>query len=312
MKKQPKLIKEILQKRPNEPDYKFQKSVSFSKLSIYSQCPRKWSFQYREKLRKFSSSIHTIFGSSLHNTIQSYLTTAYNESWAAANRLPLIDMFEQFYRGEYIKCYRDNDNKHFSSADEMNEFFEDGKEILIFIQKNYTKYFGGRGWSLVGCEIPVTLPPIDNKPNLLFTGYLDIVLYHEEMNIIKIIDLKSSTKSWSDYQKKDPNKINQLLLYKQYFSQLYNFPIDNIEIEFIILKRKLQEDSEWKQSRIQTFIPPNKKPSLNKAVNTMNSFIEECFEWNNTIKEREYPKNPSRLCEWCIYNKECENETKNL
>ena len=70
-------------------------------------------------------------------------------------------------------------------------------------------------------------------------GYLDVVTYHEATETFKIIDIKTSTKGWSDYAKKDEDKQYQLLLYKQFFSEQYGIPLDKIEIEFFILKRKV-------------------------------------------------------------------------
>jgi hypothetical protein len=75
----------------------------------------------------------------------------------------------------------------------------------------------------------------------MFQGYLDVVLYHEPTNKIKIIDIKTSRQGWSKKEKSDENKQFQLIAYKKYFSELYNVPIENIEIEFMIVKRKIFE-----------------------------------------------------------------------
>ena len=40
------------------------------------------------------------------------------------------------------------------------------------------------------------MPPISSNPNVLFIGYLDIVMYNETLNKFKIIDIKTSTKGW--------------------------------------------------------------------------------------------------------------------
>ena len=51
--------------------------------------------------------------------------------------------------------------------------------------------------------------------------------------------LKTSTMGWNKWQKKDENKTQQLLLYKQFYSKMYNHPIEKIEVEYFIVKRKL-------------------------------------------------------------------------
>ena len=59
-------------------------------------------------------------------------------------------------------------------------------------------------------------------------------------NKFTIIDLKTSTRGWTSKNKKDEEKQFQLLLYKKFFAEQYNIPIENIDIEFmIIVKRKL-------------------------------------------------------------------------
>ena len=300
-KKEPKIIKEIKQKRPKEIDYSFQKNISFSQLSMYNQCPHKWKLIYKDKVKVFTSSIHTVFGTSIHETIQEYLTKVYQVSGAEADRMDLNELFEEKFKKYYQEKYSENNSQHFSSPEEMREFYDDGVAILDFIKKKRTAYFGGRGWKLIDCELPILLPPLEQYPNLLFMGYLDLVLYHEKTNTVKIIDIKTSTRSWSDSQKKDPSKINQLLLYKQYFSDQYNIPIDDIEIEFFIVKRKLPENSLYGQNRVQLFIPASGNNKLKQATSSVDNFITECFDINNTIKEKEYPKKPSNFCKWCPF-----------
>jgi hypothetical protein len=71
--------------------------------------------------------------------------------------------------------------------------------------------------------------PNPQYPNILYKGYLDVVLYHEGTNSFKILDIKTSTRGWGDKEKKDEIKQYQLILYKKFFAQQFNVPIDNIE-----------------------------------------------------------------------------------
>jgi hypothetical protein len=144
-------------------------------------------------------------------------------------------------------------------------------------------------------------------------GYLDVVTYHEETETFKIIDIKTSTNGWNDYAKKDENKQFQLLLYKQYFSEQYGIPLDKIEIEFFILKRKvLDPDDEklmspYQAYRVQQFVPPSGKIKLSRAKNAINDFINECFNSSGKIKEADYPKSPSKWnCNFCPYGEDKE------
>jgi len=92
------------------------------------------------------------------------------------------------------------------------------------------------------------------------------------------------------------------LFYKKYFSELHNVPEDDVEVEFIILKRKIWEESEYPQSRIQEYIPPSGKIKMNKAKNALENFLNECFNVDGSYKDTSHPVNPSKSCQWCPFN----------
>ena len=120
-KKIPSIIKEIKKNKPPEVDYSYQKQISFSQFSMYTQCPHKWSLQYRDGHRKTEVSIHMTFGTAIHESLQLYLTTMYDESVAAADRIDLVEHFEETLRNQYRKDYEKNKKVHFSSSEEIRE-----------------------------------------------------------------------------------------------------------------------------------------------------------------------------------------------
>jgi hypothetical protein len=301
-KKPPVILKEIREKKLPEIDYATQKSISYSQMSMFNECPKKWSLQYREGHKSFTSSIHTVFGTALHETLQHYLTVMYEQSGAAADRLNTSEMLEENLREEYKKQYKANNNQHFVTPDELREFYEDGVEIIREFSKDKTKYFGKRGWHLVGCEVPIILTPHSKYQNVMFQGYLDVVLYHEPTNKIKIIDIKTSRQGWSKKEKSDENKQFQLIAYKKYFSELYNVPIENIEIEFMIVKRKIFESDIYVIKRVQQFKPASGKVKLNKVTKSIESFIERAFD-RNGYKEVEHQPKLNGNCKWCPFYK---------
>jgi hypothetical protein len=313
-KKLPKIVTEIRNNPPTEVNYAYQKNISFSQMSIFRDCPHRWKLQYKDKIKRFTSSIHTVFGTAIHETIQEYLNVMYNTSGTVADQINLEDNFQANFINEYQKQYKSNNNQHFSSAEEMREFFEDGIGILNWFKKKRSKYFSKRGWYLVGCEIPLVISPNKMYSNVLYTGYLDVVLYHEPTNTFKIIDIKTSTRGWKDQDKKNEDKQYQLLLYKQFFSEQYNIPLESIGIEFFIVKRKVLDwDDEKLMSphqayRVQTFTPPSGKIKLNKAKEAINYFIITCFNSQGEIKNINYPKNPSKWnCSFCPYKLDKDN-----
>jgi hypothetical protein len=301
-KKLPALLKEIKSKQLPQIDYATQKSVSYSQMSMFNECPKKWSLQYKEGHKQFTSSIHTVFGTALHEVLQAYLTVMYEKSGAEADRLNTYEMFEDALREEYKKQYKANNNLHFSAPDELREFFEDGIAIIREFAKDKSKYFSKRGWHLVGCELPLVLTPSSKLPNVMFQGFLDLVMYHEPTNRIKIIDIKTSRQGWSKKEKSDENKQFQLILYKKYFAETYNIPVENIEIEFMIVKRKIFENENFVIKRVQLYKPASGKVKLNKVSKSIESFVEQAFD-RNGYKNVEHQPTPHKNCNWCPFNK---------
>ena len=301
-KKIPNIVKEIQKTVQHEVNYAFEKSISFSQLQMYTECPKKWSLQYKDGQKQFTSSIHTVFGTALHETLQKYLEVMYGESGAAADRLNTSEMLEENLRNEYKIQYKKNKNQHFLEPDELREFYEDGVEIIREFAKHKGKYFSKRGWYLVGCEVPIMLNPSPSHPNLLFQGLLDVVMYHEATNKFLIIDIKTSKSGWSKYQKKDELKQFQLILYKKFFAEQYNIPIENIEVEFFIVKRKLYESEDFVIRRIQQYSPPSGKVKLNKATKTLEKFISEAFN-RDGYKEVDHQPTPNNNCNFCPFHK---------
>jgi len=288
-KKIPKIVKEIINNPPHEIDYSYQKNISYSQISMFKQCPHKWKLHYKDKINQRDTSIYLVFGIAIHEVIQEYLKTFYNVSKVKANELDLETIFQEKFIESYQKQYKGNNNEHFSSAIEMREFYEDGVEILRFFKKKIGRYFSKRGTYLVGIELPIINAPNKMLNNILFMGMIDVILYNENSDTFDIIDIKTSTRGWHDKMKKNEDKQFQLILYKKYFSELYNIPLDKIDIKFFIVKRKLYENVDWTQTRIQEFSPPSGKIKLGRATRYVNDFMSQVFDSQGKIKEQNYP-----------------------
>jgi hypothetical protein len=303
----PSIIKQIQNYKPIEINYAFQKSISYSQLSMYLQCPKKWALNYRDGHKTFAPSINMTFGTSIHETLQNYLSVMYQTTTVAADDINIEEYFEECFRKNYAEGYKDNNNLHFSNSEEMREFFDDGINILNFIKKKKGAYFNKKGWYLVGVEIPIIISPNKLYNNVLFNGFIDLVLYHEPTNSFTIYDFKTSRQSWGAEAKKDKIKQSQLILYKYFFSQQFGVDIENIKVEFMILKRKLWENCDYPQSHIQSFIPPQGKTSVNKSLESLNLFIEECFNKDGTYNMNECLPLPTKYgCKYCPFAKQKE------
>jgi hypothetical protein len=281
-----------------EINHAFQKSVSYSQFSMWASCPHKWYLTYVENKQPYQASIHTVFGTAFHETIQDYITVMYNESGAAADRMDLIALFQDKFREVYSKEYKAA-GAHFTNPVQMGEFFEDAIAILNFIQKNRNKLFTIRKMRLLGIEIPLLLNVANN---IFLKGFIDFVLYDEELDKVYIYDIKTSTRGWSDSEKKDDNKIAQILLYKEYFSKQFGFDVEKIEVEYFIVKRKIWEQSEYAIPRTQSFKPASGKNKRKQAVENFQSFIKDCFDDSGKPQMKSYLKNVGESsCKWCPY-----------
>jgi hypothetical protein len=304
-KKLPAIVKEIKKYTLQTMDYSNQKSISYSQMSMFTHCPHKWALQYKDGHYTSESSINMTFGTALHEALQHYITTIYEKSGAEADRIELNEYFEERLKETYKKDVKSNNNVHFSNSFELAEFYNDGVEILTYVKKHRNILFSKKGWYLVGCEVPILINPNQEYPNILFKGYLDVVLYNEITDKFLILDIKTSKTGWNTESKKDETKQFQLILYKYFFSKQFNVSIDNIDIKFFIVKRKINEDAEFAvaKKRVQEFAPANGKVKVNKATQTMNKFIETCFDKNGKFREINYEPIPSLWnCRYCPFS----------
>jgi len=274
------------------------KKISYSQLSLYNECPHHWKLRYIDKIRTMESSIHLIFGSAMHTTLQIYLDKMYRESIKNANELNLGKILQEELIKEF-KGAKEKDKKDPCTKNEINEFFDDGLSIIEWFKKRRNSYFKKQNWELLGCEVPLD---VELKNGIRFIGYMDVVLKHIPTNRIKIIDIKTSSWGWNKYQKANKNKTSQLLLYKQFFSKQENYKLDNIDVEYFIVKRKLYPNTDFPQKKIQTFTPAHGKVSMNRVTNSLHNFLNNGFDKNSEFKVNQIATPSKSSCKWCEFN----------
>ena len=308
---------------------------------MWNQCPWKWKLSYIDKIRGDEPSIYLIFGSAMHFVIQMYLTAFFSNGPKYADRLDLNDILRDEMGKEYKK-YLDkfvtdgmiflNDIKDKSfeveidgkkyilkdnmeliarwkaqevleghiSKETMMEFYYDGVKINEWFKKHRTEFFNYKTEELVGIEYELNT---DLKGDLYFIGFIDILVRNKETGKLRIIDLKTSTKGWASYKKNDENTTSQLVIYKNFYAKRLNVDIKKIDVEFIILKRKLHEDIPYPQKRIIKFVPASGKPTINKVMMKFDAFVETCFdEQGNHRLDQFYPKIATASnCRFCDF-----------
>ena len=275
-------------------------NVSYSQYNLWSQCPFRWKLLYVDGLREFTDSIHTMFGTSMHEVLQFYIHIMYNKSIKEADSIDVEDLLRKRMQHHYERIMKENGGVVFCTENDMVEFFQDGCDILDWFKKRRAQYFSKKGYELVGIETELNYKM---KGNVVFKGYIDLVIHDTIRDKYIVYDIKTSTKGWNKYQKKDKNKTDQLLLYKQFYSAQMDIPIEKIEVEFFIVKRKLWENVDFPQKRVQKLIPASGKPSINRVLLNLNKFLEECFnEKGEHLQNTIYRKEPStKNCKWCEF-----------
>ena len=274
--------------------------ISYSQFSQWDQCPRKWKLMYVDNLRDFKGNIHTLFGTSMHEVLQTYLTVMYNDTIKMADALPLDEMLLKRMKHNYKKVVESMNGEEITTKAEMEEFYFHGLTILEWFKKKRNMYFSKKGYELVGIEVPLNVPVTDT---IKFIGYMDVVLYNTQTGRYKIIDIKTSTMGWNKWQKADKKKTNQLLLYKQFYSLEKNIPIDKIDVEYFIVKRKLYENLDFPQRRVQLFSPASGKPSINKVMRSLESFVDNSFVEGKYNRQGTFPTRPDKKnCRYCEFN----------
>jgi len=259
------------------------KSVSFSQYQIYKNCQHQWYLNYVKKLQPFKPSIHLIFGTAFHETIQNYLQVMYDKSGTEADKIHL----PTYFKTKLIELYTENSKEeHFSSPQELSEFYEDAVAILDFFKKKRKLFFSKKNTELVGIEIPILAPIVEGIENVVMKGFIDLVIYNKTVDKYTIYDIKTSTRGWSDYEKKDQTKVSQILLYKKMFSQLRNIPEDKIDVQFFIVRRKINEALEYPPARVQEFIPAHGVKKVNDAMNDFQEFVRNVFTVQGDYQEK--------------------------
>jgi hypothetical protein len=265
--------------------------VSYSQYSWWCKCPHHHYLSKVLKKEVFEDSVHTCFGTAIHEVLQTYIDTLYNKSASEAEQLNLQQMFRTGFDAEITKT------KIVITDDEYTEFVYDGKNILDAFTNTATRIanFPSKKYEVVGIEHEIK-----------FRAYIDLILKDKQTGRYKIYDFKTSSRGWNEYQRGDETKTSQLLLYKAFFAQKHNIPLHLIDIEFFIVKRKLLENVSFPQSRIQKFVPEHNNRLVAGAIIGFTNFIESCFNEDGSYRtdEKLYPKVPGlrkKNCKYCAH-----------
>jgi hypothetical protein len=234
----------------------------------------------------------------MHEVIQHFLDVMYNVTKKQALTLPLESMLQDKLVEHFTKYKEKMGEDDPCTKKELQEFFEDGKAILKYFTSKLDKLYTKSGFELIAIEQRLNA---EIKPGVHFIGFIDVLLKDKTTQDYIIIDLKTSTRGWNKYQKADKIKTSQMLLYKKFYSEKYDIPLDKIKVEYQILKRKLWEGADFVQPRISKFVPANGKPSMNMAWKNFMFFVDSVFGDDGEIIQTDFPTNKGKPCDWCEF-----------
>ena len=292
------LVKEVWETKIKQTPSK-NKHISYSSLSTYNKCPKKWELMYLRNQVPFTQNIYTCFGTAMHETLQTYLEVLYHDKVKTANEIDIDQLLYDNIIQSYKSSKAQNGHTHFSTAEQLQEFWLDGKHILDFIKKKRAAYFSTKTAQLAGIE---TLLYQQIRPGVMFKGLVDLIFYHPTVDRWTVMDIKTSTRGWNDSYKKNPNLTAQVILYREFFAKQFNIDPSKIDVEFFIVKRRVPAEAEFasQQRRVQEFKPASGPRKTKQVIDSMNKFISEVLDKDNKYIDKDYSSNnPLGKCSEC-------------
>jgi len=94
-----------------------------------------------------------------------------------------------------------------------------------------------------------------------------------------------------------------LVLYKSFYAMQYKYELKDVDVEFIIVKRKLYENMEYPQKRFQKVSPASGTITTNSVLLELKTFVNACFdEKGNYRTDAVYEKRPDvKTCRYCDF-----------
>ena len=243
--------------------------VSYSRVGCYGNCPYQYKLRYLDKLK-------TLPDQAADNAL--YLGTAIHTAFETGN----VEDAIQSYRSNYYMLT----DAHINEEIKLEMLIP---KVLALLPK-------------AECEVEISTDE--------FIGFIDR-LEHKYVDDDGIEHLVI----W-DYKYCNPKSVDryltsgQLHLYKYYYELTHpNTVVDELKYLFvpkILIRQKKTETIQQFRQRLKEVLeatePIVTDVSYNKDIITD---FQQCCQHLKTVKE--FPKNETRLCDWCQYQKYCQS-----
>lgn len=193
--------------------------ISFSEFSKYQSCGHRHLIEKYLKLVKEETSIHLIFGNSVHKAIEYGIRDRSNVE-------ERVQVFREEFTREMMNSLRDT-----PEFNDMNNFLAQGENIIRSLSTEKIL----KNYEVIGVELPL----YENLHGIFhFKGFIDLILKDKSNGRYLIVDWKTSGEQWDvSKKKKDITFMAQMRLYKYFYAKKQDVDFDQIDCKYIVLNR---------------------------------------------------------------------------
>ncbi|WP_041691269.1 RecB family exonuclease [Elusimicrobium minutum] len=248
-------------------------SFSYSKMTLYRECPQKYKFRYIHKIPE-APKYYFAFGSAMHKALE-FIYSVKQPPFPSLEQI--LDFFDADWRST---SYQD---KGYASISKELEGYDEGRRILIsYYQKHKDSFF-----------IPLAVE---------FRTTLDI----DNLSLISIIDrvdyFGNGALAITDYKtgKTVQREPDQLYMYQKV--------MQNSPVLKNIINEKEGKETEVKIEKLSFYHLPSLKvmdfePAPQKEIDV---FWEGVLKTADEIRGKNFNPDPSESkCRWCDYKAMC-------
>ena len=285
--------------------------LSHSKTASYSNCERKFSFNYLESIKE-PSGIHAAVGTYVHSVIENFYNTEKEQNpyfdWSGSSNY-LLDIHENLWKKHkrYLSFLFNKEktkvNNSFKSVEEwVNQLLLNYIELEDWIQNEsdllnlkFSKEAPLINDLNITNELYVKQEIKTEENSFVLRGYIDRLQETEKGNKI-IIDIKTGKPPSSlDNEKSDQIKSYALLYGEENVEEGYVYFLGekNISPEKRIFKVTIEDIDENKKYYVKTFDSMTMKSKFDIENYSQDVFADV---WKPKI-------NP--FCNWCFYKNGC-------
>ena len=279
--------------RPVKDDDKLE-YFSYTKLDVFDNCPYRYKLQYLDNMKSSTESLATEIGTILHKVLELKARSIINNE--PINYPYLLSVLENGIEEKTEKGTEKINGISKLSAKYYEDFFTTDEEsgmnysdkVDLFINEVITSRLENESYLPVGCEVPFDFVynyGNDEIKEVIFHGFIDSVRLDPSTGNLKIVDYKSSRKTYVDTKIKTPM---QMFIYDLACYSIYKRAAFEHEYDFILINKK-QNESDGVCSN----------GYLARGEKKLNKELEQIEQMKK--KDVFVPK-PSPLCYWCFAN----------